>query len=169
MPHRANTIIPLQPQSPVLTPKLLDRFISKVEFVDGHWLWTGTHTKSKSGEYGQFSLHDRKVLAHRLSYELFVGPVPPGCMVLHACNVSCCISPNHLRTVDHQQNMTDRRGSGRTARGEHQGRAKLDEATVRAVLAADGTSTSIGRRFGLSRSHVANIRAGRIWRHLRAA
>jgi hypothetical protein len=38
----------------------------------------------------------RQVNAHRLSYELLVGPVPAGFHVRHRCEVKSCSYPAHL-------------------------------------------------------------------------
>ncbi|MGE3600513.1 MAG: HNH endonuclease, partial [Dehalococcoidia bacterium] len=84
-------------------------------------------------------------------------------LVLHTCHVPLCVNPDHLYRGSHARNMRDRNQARRQARGERHGHAKLTAAQVTAIRAATGTPTEIGRRFGLSRSHVANIRAGRIW------
>lgn len=152
-----------------ITTKLLDRFIAKVRFEDDHWIWTGGTTGKHRSAHGQFYFNGKKELAHRVSYMLFNGPLAGDQMVLHQCNIGLCVNPACLYAGDHQQNMKDRAAAGRTARGERQGRSKLNDDLVRAIRAAEGTPTSIGHQFGLSRGHVANIRAGRVWAHVQAA
>lgn len=152
--------------APVTAP-VLQRFMEKVVFLGGHWLWTGPQGHSRGGAaYGRFSLAGSQRAAHRLAYQWWVGPLRPADHVRHTCNLPLCVNPDHLRAGSHANNMQDRDRAGRTARGERQGHAKLTEGQVRTILAAQGTPSEIGRRFGLSRSHVANIRAGRIWRHV---
>ena len=36
---------------------------------------------------------------HRVSYELFIGPIPADREVHHTCNVRSCVNPDHLRLV----------------------------------------------------------------------
>lgn len=43
--------------------------------------------------------------AHRVAYELFVGPIPDGLELDHLCRVRNCINPDHLEAVTHQVNV----------------------------------------------------------------
>ncbi len=52
---------------------------------------------------------DGTVLAHRLSYEHFVGPIPPELTVDHTCFVRRCVNYTHLRLRTHVQNAADQR------------------------------------------------------------
>lgn len=77
----------------------------------GCWLWVGSVT---GPGYGQISNPDRRgkpLLAHRVSYELHVGPIPEGFDLDHLCRVRCCINPRHLDPVTRRENL--RRGIGR--------------------------------------------------------
>jgi hypothetical protein len=48
---------------------------------------------------------DRMVLAHRFSYEIFIGPIPDGMTVDHiACNFTSCCNPDHLRVCSNREN-----------------------------------------------------------------
>ena len=67
----------------------------------GCWVWTG---KVKKG-YGQL----RGRAAHRVSYEVFVGPIPEGHHIDHVCRRRSCVRPHpdHLEPVTAAEN--DRR------------------------------------------------------------
>lgn len=51
-------------------------------------------------------IHDGKMrLAHRVAYEIHVGPIPDGLEIDHLCRVRCCVNPDHLEPVTHRENM----------------------------------------------------------------
>lgn len=73
----------------------------------GCWLWSGATTKAG---YGVLNLSRKVHLAHRMSYELFIGPIPEGLQLDHLCRIRCCVNPKHLEPVTNQENA--RRGLG---------------------------------------------------------
>lgn len=94
---------------------MVDRFWMKVQKRPGCWNWTGG---ARDG-YGTFTEKHkgRTHLAHRLSYELTVGPIPDGKVLDHRCRNTLCVNPSHLRPVTRKQN------------GEHRGGARRDSST----------------------------------------
>jgi len=84
---------------------LIERFLDKIgEPFDSHndcWLWCGGKTGSG---YGQIRNGRRKMCAHCLSHELFIGPIPEGHAVDHLCRVRHCVNPDHLRALSHHEN-----------------------------------------------------------------
>lgn len=79
-----------------------DRFWAKVTKTDGCWLWDAGCDRQG---YGKFQLDGRKVSAHRVAYELMVGPIPLGQELdhRHTCPKNC-VNPGHLRPVTSKQN-----------------------------------------------------------------
>lgn len=65
------------------------------------WLWDAHITKSG---YGQFKLDGRTQRAHRVAYEIFVGPIPDGLQLDHLCCVRHCVNPSHLDPVTGREN-----------------------------------------------------------------
>ncbi len=63
--------------------------------------------------YGQIRLNGRMQLAHRVIYELVVGPIPDGLCVLHRCDNPPCVNPEHLFTGTPQDNTDDSMRKGR--------------------------------------------------------
>jgi hypothetical protein len=76
------------------------------------WVWTGG---VDGGGYGQFRLRSRvpMVKAHRLAWELIVGPVPDGLWVLHKCDNPPCCHPGHLFVGTPSDNARDAIAKGR--------------------------------------------------------
>lgn len=81
------------------------RFWGKVHRTDSCWTWSGSRS---SAGYGNFKLDGQVVYAHRLSYEISVGPIPEGMYLDHLCRVRNCVNPDHLEPVANGENV--RRG-----------------------------------------------------------
>ena len=92
--------------APVTTP-IRDRLLVGTEQLqNGCWQWKGALDKSG---YGHISIpgasrSNRKKLAHRVSYQTFVGPIPDGNPIDHLCQNRGCINPTHLEPVSQKLN-----------------------------------------------------------------
>jgi HNH endonuclease/NUMOD3 motif len=75
------------------------------------WRWQKGHF---SDGYGGW----KGKKAHRLSYEIFIGPIPKKFLVLHKCDVRNCVNPDHLFIGRPSDNSADMRVKGRQAKGE---------------------------------------------------
>jgi HNH endonuclease len=81
-----------------------ERFWSKVDRRGERecWVWLA----KTNGRYGYFHLgRGRLVGAHRVAYELMVGPIPPGFVVHHVCRATRCVNPRHLRADTQSANV----------------------------------------------------------------
>ncbi len=89
-------------------------------------LWTGgfvagTHhgKPAKRIGYGRICHPEGKdLLVHRVSYELYVGAIPPGMYVLHRCDDTRCCRKEHLFLGTHDENMADMVAKKRAASGD---------------------------------------------------
>lgn len=79
----------------------------------GCWLWTGS---MRADGYGRMGIGGTEYLAHRLSYEAFVGMIPEGLELDHTCRVRSCVNPDHLEAVTHGLNC--QRGQGGQISGQ---------------------------------------------------
>jgi DNA-binding XRE family transcriptional regulator len=138
----------------------------------GCWLWTGGLDQKG---YGAIAIKGRPKRAHRVSYETFVGPIPDGLFVCHACDVRACVNPAHLWLGTAADNYEDARKKGRTKNAGaiwaemqrnsgNRGR-KLNAEQVAEVRARpDVSNAEFARRFGVDRSSIRAIRIGKSWR-----
>lgn len=86
---------------------LQERFEEKVRKTRGCWRWLGGKTWNGYGLI--WSPEQRKMIyAHRVSYELYVGPIPEGNQVDHLkppCKYEDCVRPDHLEAVTQAENL----------------------------------------------------------------
>lgn len=85
-----------------LQERLENKYIPVTE--SGCWLWVGAHDRRNG--YGSIWVNGRMSYAHRVMYELHVGPIPVSLVIDHICNVKCCVNPSHLRTLSNAENVS---------------------------------------------------------------
>lgn len=123
----------------------------------GCWLWAN-YCNPKG--YGQMGVGQKVHLAHRLSYEAFVGPIPPGAFVCHRCDNPSCVNPDHLFVGTPQENTDDMMRKGRYPTGDAHWNTILDAATkdeLRERYAAGGISQrELGAEYGVSQGYVSH-------------
>lgn len=165
----------------------VDRFWQKVNKdgpVPSHrpelgncWEWTGS--RSKNSGYGQTTYPGGKgTSAHRYSWGLHFGTIPPGLHVLHRCDNRPCVRPTHLFLGTAKDNMLDMVAKGRqadqrghrAAQGSQHGMAKLTESQVlqiRADYAKGVTLASLAAAYGVrSSTTISQIVRREHWRHI---
>lgn len=138
--------------------------------ASGCWLWTGRLNWSGYGVCPTGKKGGRRA-AHRVSYEIYNGPIGDGLFICHRCDNPRCVNPEHLFAGTQQQNIADCARKGRmntpNRKGQCNGRAKLTAAQVLEIrdLYRDGRSSSgmnvsgraLARRYGVSRSAIYRI------------
>lgn len=74
------------------------KFLNKIEKTKDCWRWCGQKDMKGYGKIyiGKFLGVTKFVMAHRLSYEYFVGEIPDGLVIDHLCNNTSCVNPGHL-------------------------------------------------------------------------
>lgn len=135
----------------------------------GCWEYNGI----QANEYGHKKVYtggtkeSRRDRAHRASWELHKGPIPPGLCVLHECDNPKCWNPDHLFLGTKQDNTDDMRRKGRMAVNFALPQCRLSEDQVREIRAIQGmTQDAIASSYGCSRAIVSLIRSGKARKHV---
>jgi hypothetical protein len=140
------------------------------------WEWAASFLRG----YGSFTDEDgRTVPAHRYSWRLHCGEIPPGMFVCHRCDNRACVNPSHLFLGTPADNSADMTRKGRSARGERNSNfgtdrfigernpsAKLtvqEVIDIRRRLDDRERQVDLAREFGVTRTTVCDIANRRIW------
>lgn len=143
----------------------MKRFWSKVRITPGCWLWLAY----RNGDgYGQFRLDGTVQGAHRVSWVIAYGDIPPGQQVLHKCDVPACVNPGHLFLGTGADNTADMIAKGRDYRGVpafgvDRPNAKLTEAQVLAIRKDLRPQSKIATDYGVGQSYISRIKRGQRW------
>ena len=139
----------------------------------GCWIWLG---KIARGGYGQVKAQGKFHRAHRLSYQMLKGAIPPGQFVCHACDNRWCINPDHLFCGTHMDNMNDCRRKGRfhSWAGERKGAANPKAiltpdkvVAIKKLGDMDVKANDLAMLLGVSITAIRDIWNGRTWEHLK--
>jgi len=76
---------------------------------DGHWIWV----RDRSNGYGMMSELGKNISVHKFAHTAFIGPIPKGHVVRHACNHRSCACPRDLSTGTKSQNAQDASANGK--------------------------------------------------------
>jgi hypothetical protein len=163
MKIRGQTVYPLQER--------LVRLSARNE-VTGCLEWQST---TRNG-YGRLIVGSRtdgtrhSVSAHRLSYEVNIGPVPDSLCVLHRCDNRPCIEPTHLFLGTQKENADDCIAKGRNApppclKHDRHPNRKLNWQQVNEIreLASTTKHHLLAERFGVARRTISGIATFQNW------
>lgn len=154
----------------------LDRFHISYEVSEtGCWHWIRARQKHCL-PYGQFYVlteSGRRAVVgpHRWIYAHLHGPIPPGMLVCHRCDVPYCVNPDHLFLGTHLDNHRDRATKGRSnpVRGEKNTNARLTEAAVADIVRryiAGETQKTLACEYGVGQQSISRAVTGARWKHL---
>lgn len=153
--------------------RIEDRFWSKVDKrgEDECWNWTASFAGrnfNNGGGYGQFwAGNGKKVRAHRYSAKLRYGMFDERLQVMHTCDNTRCVNPNHLLLGTPLDNMRDMDSKGRRVSlpGEKHPKARLTDDQVaeirrryvRGHRSRPGNLDALAREFGVSRHYIRRL------------
>lgn len=151
-----------------------ERFWAFVEVVGDCWEWRGNASPRGYGQFGRGGRTEGKAMAHRWSYERYVGPITDGLYVCHACDNPPCVRPDHLFLGTQLDNIRDMITKGRRVigvsnppRGEASPKAKLTEAQVCQIRAryesGNETQAALSASFGVAPTQISKIIRGTRW------
>lgn len=144
----------------------IERFESKIYYgLDGCWHWIGCLDQFG---YGRFtSIIVKEVLAHRVAYEIYVGPIG-NFYVCHTCDNPSCVNPSHLFLGSQLDNVADsvRKGRAKRASGDLASNAKITKADAKKIrsMAGQFTQSELGKMFGIGQSAVGKIINNNTWK-----
>ena len=133
---------------------------------DACWIW---HGATFPGGYGGLQVMGRFTRAHRLVYELCVGPIPPSYVVCHSCDHPGCCNPAHLWVGTVAQNNHDMANKGRAACGLQNAHGKLSDLDVAGLRAkyAEGKANQyqLAEEYGVSQATIWEAIHGKTHKH----
>lgn len=129
----------------------------------GCWIWMGAVTPAGYGFANPPGRKKNNELAHRASYRIFVGEIPEGMVVAHACDNPYCVNPKHLWLATHKQNSQDMVGKKRQASGEKCGKSKLTGEQVKFIRESNLSHRKLGEMFNVSHANIGYIKRQATW------
>jgi hypothetical protein len=162
---RRSNVVPLE-------TRFFDRVGRKT--ANGCILWNGRLNEhgygviSPAGTPGLGEPHE--LLAHRVAYELLIGPIPDGLFVLHRCDNPPCINPIDLFLGTQADNMADKVAKGRQLPGEMHPMAKLTNDDARAIInryrAGGIYQRQLAKEYGVGQAAISKIILRDGWKNI---
>lgn len=136
---------------------------------NGCWEWQGSVNEHN---YGVIAIKRKTFFAHRISFNEYKGEIPKGFCLLHSCDNSRCVNPEHLRIGTRAENCKEMylKKRNRCQFGEERFCAKLKEEDVfhiRSLIDSGKKQQDIADLYNLHNSAISNIKTGKTWKHLK--
>lgn len=136
------------------------------------WHWNGYG--GERGHYPQVRGPGGKVLqVRRVAFQLRFGEIKDGMKILPVCGDPKCVNPEHQRSVTESQKSRRAAARGayssitRAAKIAAYRRANISKLTpeqVQAIRASSDSGPVLAEQYGINRSMVNSIKAGRTWK-----
>lgn len=120
-------------------------------------LWTAARNTDGYGVFWCPPPVSKMRKAHVVAWELEHGPVPPGLLLMHACDIRHCCNTVHLRVGTPAQNRADMFAKGReNATGRRLSKGERHELAARLLRGESPEALAV--RFGIHRVNVYRLR-----------
>jgi hypothetical protein len=142
------------------------KFMGSIDKTENCWNWIGDISE---GGYGEIGINCKPKMAHRYSYEKFIGTIKKGLFVLHSCDNRRCVNPEHLRQGTQAENLNDASLRDRLIKGSAVKVSKLKEEDIGEIrrLYEEGLSQlKIGELYGVHQTMISTIVRRKWWKHL---
>lgn len=139
---------------------LAERFWDKVEKSEGGcWVWTG----ATMGGHPGIRLGNKYVPARRVAYYMAFGHFDEEMAVLHNCNTSLCVRPEHLFLSDSckgpRKQTIPKVDHQKASKG-----CKLTQVQVDAIRESLQTHKALASQYGVSTRTICSIKSGATWK-----
>lgn len=144
------------------------RFWSKVKKTKYCWEWQAS---TDTSNYGLFRFKGKLQKAHRFSYFLHFGVSNELC-VLHKCDNTLCVNPDHLFLGTRKENNEDRDRKNRHIKflGSGHPCAKLTDSDIIAIRREHDLGSSnkkeMAVKYKINYAHLCRIIRRASWKHL---
>lgn len=146
----------------------VERFVKGIKYEPDPrcWIWILGHGARGRG---MFNINRKLHYIHRLSHELFIGPIPSGLCVCHSCDVKNCANPYHYFLGTRDDNNKDAASKGITCHGEEKPAAKLscnNAKEIRERYAKGGIyQRDLAKEYGVDQAVISRTVNLTAWRH----
>ena len=125
------------------------------------WEWRG---RVKPDGYGVIDMGTKAARAHRVAYEVWVGPITDESFACHRCDNPPCMNPKHIFLGKALDNSDDCREKARIAHGEKHYLFKLTDIQVQEIRDkyASGMylQRELAKEYGVVRQSIGKIVRG---------
>jgi hypothetical protein len=133
--------------------------VARTNKIKDCWEWQ----RCLSSGYGKLIFRGRLQSAHRVSYLLEFGSIPPGAFICHHCDNRRCVNPTHLYAGTASMNSRDAVRRQRTRNG----REKLTQEQADEIRQLNPDTPAmkheLSERFGVPYATIAGVVAGKTY------
>ena len=139
---------------------------SAIDPETGCWNWQG----ATACGYPYVTRKSKTYRGNRLCYQDAYGEIPEGLQVLHSCDNSRCVNPEHLHLGTAWDNMLEREARQRNTYhvGSKHAGTKFTEQDVLAIRAAYPATSmlQLSKQYGVGHTTIHRIIHRINWRHI---